>query len=91
MRNLSACVPTSTETLCVLTEARGSEYMGSNPRASCQCCMYNDVYLLAECVALWGEPEQAVHGMKERRAAAKQWHEREKSNNLVGCCFCTYD
>ena len=25
---------------------------------------------LAECVALWGEPEQAVHGMKERRAAA---------------------
>ena len=44
--------------------------MGSNPRASCQCCMYNDVYLLAECVALWGKPEQAVHGMKERRAAA---------------------
>ena len=26
--------------------------------------------ILAECVALWGEPEQAVHGMKERRAAA---------------------
>ena len=26
--------------------------------------------LLAECVALWGEPEQAVHGVKERRAAA---------------------
>ena len=25
---------------------------------------------LAECVALWGEPEQAVHGMKERGAAA---------------------
>ena len=27
-------------------------------------------YKLAECVALWGEPEQAVHGMKERGAAA---------------------
>ena len=27
-------------------------------------------YVLAECVALWGEPEQAVHGTKERRAAA---------------------
>ena len=26
--------------------------------------------ILAECVALWGEPEQAVHGMKERRATA---------------------
>ena len=26
--------------------------------------------ILAECVALWGEPEQAVHGMKETRAAA---------------------
>ena len=25
--------------------------------------------LLAECVALWGEPEQAVHGRIERRAA----------------------
>ena len=25
--------------------------------------------LLAECVALWGEPEQAVHGTKERREA----------------------
>ena len=24
---------------------------------------------LAECVALWGEPEQSVHGMKETRAA----------------------
>ena len=24
--------------------------------------------LLAECVALWGEPEQAVHGMKGKRA-----------------------
>ena len=23
--------------------------------------------LLAECVALWGEPEQAVHGMKGKR------------------------
>ena len=23
---------------------------------------------LAECVALWGEPEQAVHGIKERAA-----------------------
>ena len=26
--------------------------------------------ILAECIALWGEPEQAVHGTKERRAAA---------------------
>ena len=26
--------------------------------------------ILAECVALWGEPEQAVHGTIERRAAA---------------------
>ena len=25
---------------------------------------------LAECVALWGEPEQSVHGVKDRRAAA---------------------
>ena len=23
------------------------------------------LYILAECVALWGEPEQAVHGTKE--------------------------
>ena len=27
---------------------------------------------LAECVALGGEPEQAAHGMKERRAAASR-------------------
>ena len=38
-------------------------------------------YLLAECVALWGDPEQAVNGMKERR---KQWHEGAKRNNLHG-------
>ena len=31
---------------------------------------YIYIYILAECVALWGEPEQTVHGMKERRAAA---------------------
>ena len=46
---------------------------------------------LAECVALWGEPEQVVNGMKERR---KQWHEGEKRNNLHGlltcvACICT--
>ena len=29
-------------------------------------CMINKI---AECIALWGEPEQAVHGMKERTAA----------------------
>ena len=46
------------------------------------------IYILAECVALWGEPEQAVHGTKERRAAcSKQWHEGEKSNNVVGYCY----
>ena len=32
--------------------------------------MREDDKVLAECVALWGEPEQAVHGTKERRAAA---------------------
>ena len=28
------------------------------------------INILAECVALWGEPEQAVHGTIERRAAS---------------------
>ena len=33
-------------------------------------CIATIASKLAECVALWGEPEQAVHGVKERRAAA---------------------
>ena len=32
--------------------------------------IYIYIYILAECVALWGEPEQAVHGTIERRAAS---------------------
>ena len=31
---------------------------------------YCIIYELAECVALWGEPEQAEHGTIERRAAS---------------------
>ena len=38
-----------------------------------------NIYILAECVALWGEPEQAVHGMK---SSSKQLHEGEKRNNF---------
>ena len=32
--------------------------------------IYIYIYILAEYVALWGKPELAVHGVKERRAAA---------------------
>ena len=43
---------------------------------------------LAECVALWGKPERAVHGMKERRAAASSGMKGKRAlNNLVGYCF----
>ena len=45
---------------------------------------------LAECVALWGKPEKAVHGM-ERRAAVSSGMKGKKSNNLASCCFCTCD
>ena len=40
-------------------------------------------FKLAECVALWGEPEQAVHGMKERRAAVSSDMKGEKEKQVA--------
>ena len=39
---------------------------------------------LAECVALWDEPER-------EKSSSKQWHEGKKSNNSVGYYFWTYN
>ena len=42
---------------------------------------------IAECIALWGKPEQAVHGMKERRAAASSAMKGEKETNWLTAAF----
>ena len=39
---------------------------------------YINIYILAECVALWGDPEQAVHGMERRAAASSGMNEGER-------------
>ena len=46
------------------------------------------IYILAECVALWGEPEQTVSsGMKERRAAASSGMKRKKETIWLVIAF----
>ena len=46
------------------------------------------------CVCLFVNSKQnALHcwaSLSKQKSSSKQWHEGEKSNNSVSCCFCTY-